>query len=131
MPKRILCVDDSEDTRLLLTAMLGMADLEAISVADVGEALEMMEREPFSLYILDGQLLSDIGLTLCEQIRAIDKETPIIIFSGRGYQTDIDAGMLSGANAYVVKPDSSELVSTVKHLLEDEAVTKAMKKGGK
>lgn len=59
------------------------------------------------------------GLSLCEQIRETDKDTPIVIFYGHGYQSDINAGMLAGANAYLVKPDSSELVATVKRLLED------------
>lgn len=79
----------------------------------------MMKGEHFSLYVLDGQMPGVSGLTLCEQIREIDEKTPIVIFSGSGFQTNIDAGMLAGANAYVVKPDSSELVSIIKRLLEE------------
>lgn len=116
--KRILCVDDDESTCEMMVAMLGYADLEAISVHDVGEALQLMEREQFSLYILDGQLPGMTGLTLCAKIRAIDKTTPIIIFSGRAYPSDITEGMLEGANAYLVKPDSSLLVTTVRLLLD-------------
>ena len=117
--ERILCVDDDESIRNLLTTMLGLSDLEAVSTPDVDGALRMMEREQFSLYVLDGQLPGVSGLALCQQIRAIDKDTPIVIFSGAAYQTDIDAGLLAGANAYVVKPDSSDLVATVKRLLEE------------
>ena len=117
--KRILCVDDDESTCELLTTMLGLSDLEAVGVSDVNEALRLMETEQFSLYVLDGQLPGVSGLALCQQIRAIDKDTPIVIFSGAAYQTDIDAGLLAGANAYVVKPDSSDLVATVKRLLEE------------
>lgn len=116
--KRILCIDDNEDTCVLLTTMLGMSDLEAVSVPDVSQALEMMKGEAFSLYISDGQMPGVSGLTLCEQIRVIDKDTPTIIFSGDAFQSQIDAGMLAGANAYLVKPDTSELISTVKVLLE-------------
>ena len=61
------------------------------------------------------------GLSLCEQIRAADARTPIVIFSGNGYASDIEAGMLAGANAYLVKPDSSELIPTIRHLLEAAA----------
>jgi len=117
--ERILCVDDDESIRNLLTTMLGLSDLEAVGVSDVNEALRLMETEQFSLYVLDGQLPGVSGLALCQQIRAIDKDTPIVIFSGAAYQTDIDAGLLAGANAYVVKPDSSDLVATVKRLLEE------------
>ena len=116
--KRILCVDDNANICELLTAMLGFSDLEAVSVPYVDEALEMMKGEEFSLYILDGQLPGVTGLSLCERIREIDRETPIVIFSAGGYKSQIDAGMLAGANAYLVKPDSSELVATVKRLLE-------------
>ncbi len=116
--RRILCVDDEESIRELLTTLLGLSDLEAVTVSDVGEALRMMENEGFSLYILDGRTPGASGLSLCEQIRAIDKDTPIVIFSGHSHQSDIDAEMLAGANAYLVKPDSSELIATVERLLE-------------
>jgi hypothetical protein len=35
--------------------------------------------------------------------------------------SDIEAGMLAGANAYLVKPDSSELIPTIRRLLEAAA----------
>jgi DNA-binding response OmpR family regulator len=56
------------------------------------------------------------GLSLCEQIRALDTRTPIVIFSGNASAADIAAGMRAGANAYLVKPDSSELVPTIMSL---------------
>lgn len=115
--KRILCVDDDQSTCELLTTMLAISDLEAVSVSDVGEALEMMKGEQFSLYIIDSQMSGASGLSLCKQIRQLDKDTPIIIFSGNAHQSDRDAGMLAGANAYLVKPDSSNLIATVKRLL--------------
>lgn len=43
--KSILCVDDDESSRDLLTTMLGFSDLEAVSVSNVGEALGLMKRE--------------------------------------------------------------------------------------
>jgi two-component system phosphate regulon response regulator OmpR len=116
--RRILYVDDDENMRDLITTMLGFSALEVLSVPDPAEALRMMERERFSLYIIDGQLVGESGLTLCQQIREVDQITPVVIFSGHGYQSDIDAGTLAGANAYVVKPDSSELIATAKRLLE-------------
>ena len=78
----------------------------------------MRERERFSLYTLDGGLRGVKGLSLCERIRTSDAHTPIVIFSGHAFASDIEAGMLAGANAYLVKPDSSELVPTIRRLLE-------------
>jgi DNA-binding response OmpR family regulator len=59
------------------------------------------------------------GLGLCEEIRAKDKRTPIVIFSGRGHQSDINTGMLAGADVYIVKPNTRELVPAVKRLREE------------
>lgn len=115
---RILCVDDNEDTRSLLENLLGFSNLEAIAVQDTEAALLLIEKEQFSLYIIDSQLPGVSGLGLCEQIRQRDPKTPIIIFSGQAYAADREAGILAGANIYIVKPDSSEIVSTAKRLLE-------------
>jgi DNA-binding response OmpR family regulator len=119
--KRVLCVEDDEDTRYILKTMLGFSDLEAVVAPDADAALRLMECERFGLYVLDGGLRGVSGLSLCEQIRASDARTPIVIFSGHAYVSDIEAGMLAGANAYLVKPDSSELVPTIRRLLEAAA----------
>jgi len=115
--KRVLCVEDDEDTRYMLKMMLGFSDFEAVAAPDADAALRLMDSEQFSLYILDGGLRDARGLSLCEQIRASDARTPIVIFSGHAFASDIEAGLLAGANVYLVKPDSSELVPTIRRLL--------------
>ena len=47
----------------------------------------------------------------------MDAHTPIVIFSGHGFESHREAGMLAGANAYLVKPDVTELIPTVRRLL--------------
>jgi two-component system response regulator MtrA len=119
---RILCVDDDEDTRYLLESLLSFADFEAIAVHDTTTALRLIRQEQFKLYIIDSQLPGISGLGLCEQIRAIDKGTPIVIFSGKAHQSDISAGILAGADVYIVKPNTREIVPTVKRLLEEARI---------
>jgi DNA-binding response OmpR family regulator len=114
---RILCVDDSDDIRELLRVVLGYSGFEAVGASNASEARMLMERERFGLYIIDWQLPVDSGLTLCEEIRARDKRTPIIIFSGRAYESDRTAGMRAGANLYLCKPDVRELIRSVTSLL--------------
>ena len=114
---RVLCVEDDEDTREMLEVRLGLSDYEAVVAPDAGAALRLMERERFDLYVLDGGLRGVNGLSLCEQIRAADARAPIIIFSGHAFASDIEAGIRAGANAYLIKPDSSELVPTIRRLL--------------
>ena len=82
-------------------------------------ALLLIEKEQFSLYIIDGEMPGVSGLGPCEEIRKRDPKTPIIIYSGHAYDSDREAGRLAGANVYLVKPDISEIVPTVKRLLEE------------
>ena len=114
---RILCVEDDEDTRDMLKFKLDLFDFEAVVAPDVEAALRLMERERFGLYILDGGLRGATGLSLCERIRATDTRTPIVIFSGHAFPSDVEAGMRAGANVYLVKPDSSKLIPTIRRLL--------------
>ena len=96
-----------------------------ICVADAAAALLLIEKEQFSLYIIDGELPGVSGLGLCEEIRKRDPKTPIIIFSGHAYASDREAARLAGANAYLVKPYISEIVPTVKRLLEEARAAKS------
>jgi DNA-binding response OmpR family regulator len=115
---RILCVEYDADTRTLLKTMLGFSDFEAVVAPDVEAAHRLIEREQFSLYLLDGGLRSVTGQSMCEQIRAADARSPIVIFSSHAFASDIEAGMLAGANAYLLKPDFSKLIPTIRSLLE-------------
>ena len=118
LTNRVLCVEDDADTGTFLKTKLGFSDFEAVVASDMDAALRLIERERFSLYVLDGGLRNAKGQSLCEQIRAADARTPIVIFSGNASPSHIQAGMLDGANAYLVKPDSSELIPTIRRLLE-------------
>jgi DNA-binding response OmpR family regulator len=117
-PLRILCVEDDADIGELLTTTLGFYSFEAVCVPDVAAAHALIGKEQFRLYILDGQLPGASGLTLCQEIRVADKVTPIVIFSGHCKESDRAAGLRAGANAYILKPSVTEIVPTVKRLLE-------------
>ena len=46
---RVLCVDDDEDSRVMLTALLKLALIEAKAVGTGAEALSSIQAEPFDL----------------------------------------------------------------------------------
>ena len=121
MPKspRILCVDDNDDTCFLLKTLLGTSDLEAVTAPNTKEALRLIEKEQFDLFIVDLELPDGLGLDLCREIRKRNRKTPIVIYSGAAYPIDRAEGRRAGANAYLVKPDVSEIVPTIKRLLDE------------
>jgi DNA-binding response OmpR family regulator len=115
--KRILCVDDDEYSCSLLVIILTSLDVDAVSVCDAAEGVKLARKEKFDLYILDGTLRLSSGERFSQKIRATDHTTPIIIFSGRSLQEDLEAALAAGANAYVLKPYIEELSQTVRQIL--------------
>ena len=117
--KRILCVDDHEDTRDMMQVLLGEYGYEAVIAASVSDALESARSGGLALCILDHWLTESNGIELCQQIRAFDSDTPIMFYSGAGYKADIQKGLDAGAQAYLVKPDFDHLKPTIDRLIDE------------
>ena len=121
---RVLCVDDDEDSRMMLITLLGLELIEVEAVGTADQALSLMQTERFDLYLLDGWLPGLDGFELCRQMRAFDPLTPILFFSGAAFESDKKRGIEAGANAYLVKPDVNELIGSITQLVsEAESVT--------
>ena len=116
--RRVLCVEDDEDTCMMLCDLLGLIDCEVATAATAAEALELIARGRFDLYLLDNWLPGGSGVALCREIRRSDPSTPILFYSGAGLDSERDEALAAGAQAYLVKPgDVSLLVETVRRLL--------------
>jgi len=116
---RVLCVDDDEDSREMLTQLLKLALIEAKTVGTAVQALSSMETERFDLYVIDAWLPKIDGFELCRRMRAVDQHTPILFFSGAAYETDKKRGIQAGANAYVVKPNVNGLIESITRLVSE------------
>jgi len=118
---RILVVDDQQDLRLLIRLSLRALG-EVAQAASAEQALGLLHEQAPDLLILDVWLGEGIsGLALCRQIKD-DPRTAgvrIMLLSACGQQSDIAAGMAAGADYYMVKPFSPEvLLDAAKGLLE-------------
>jgi DNA-binding response OmpR family regulator len=122
---RVLCIDDDEDSRVMLTELLKLAFIEAKAVGTGAEALSSIQAEPFDLYMLDARLPDVDGFEFCRRLRAIDRKTPILFFSGAAYEADKKKGMEAGANAYLIKPDLAGLVSSIRQFASEKQRTTA------
>ncbi|HXU39265.1 MAG TPA: response regulator [Blastocatellia bacterium] len=117
--KRVLCVDDHEDTRELMGVLLDAYGYEPVIAASVRDALESARSGGLALCILDHWLTESNGVQLCRQIREFDPHTPIMFYSGAGYLADIEMGLEAGAQAYLVKPDFDNLKPTIDRLIDE------------
>lgn len=103
--KRILYIEDHEDSRHMLTALLRIAGYEMVTANTVAEGLRLAMLERFDLYILDSRFKDGTGVDLCRKIRAFHPDTPIIFYSSAAFKQDIEAGMAAGAQHYLIKPN--------------------------
>jgi DNA-binding response OmpR family regulator len=117
--RRILCVDDDDDTCFMLTHLLKQENYETKTARTVSEALEMARSESFNLYILDEWFPREAGVGLCRKIREFDPHTPIIFYSGAAFDSDRAEALHAGAQAFVAKPYVDELIAAVHRLLSD------------
>jgi DNA-binding response OmpR family regulator len=114
---RVLCVDDDEDSCVMLITLLRHALIEAKAVGTAAQALSLIKTERFDLYLLDAWLPDIDGFELCRRMRAFDPDTPILFFSGAAYEADKKRGIEAGADNYVVKPDVDGLVGSINQLV--------------
>jgi len=114
---RVLCVDDDEDSRVMLSTLLRFALVEAKTVGTAAQALSLIQAERFDLYLMDTSLPDLDGFELCRRIRDFDPNTPILFFSGAAYEADKKKGIEAGANAYVIKPDIDGLLGSIKQFV--------------
>ena len=113
----VLCVDDDEDSREMLSLLLKFWRIETKTVGTAAEALSLMQAERFNLYLLDTFLPDLDGFELCRRVRALDTQAPILFFSGAAYEADKQKGIDAGANAYVAKPDVEGVLGCIKQFV--------------
>jgi two-component system OmpR family response regulator len=113
----ILVVDDDAEIRELLGEYLEKNGCKATVVADGRGMWAALARGKVDLIVLDLMLPGEDGLELCRKLRA-DSDTPVIMLTARGEETDRVVGLEIGADDYLAKPFSArELLARIKNVL--------------
>lgn len=115
--KKILVVDDEENVSGLLKLYLE-ADGFIVEIAEDGlNALELARKINPDLIILDIMLPYKDGWQVAQELRK-DMDTPIIMLSAKGDESDKILGLNLGGDDYVTKPFSpGEVSARVKAIL--------------
>jgi DNA-binding response OmpR family regulator len=116
---RILCVDDAADSRDMLKVLFETRGYAVVCAGGTGEAVRLAEATRFDLYVLDSRLPDGAGTSLCERLKVVSPDTPIIFYSGAASDDDRRAALVLGATAYVIKPYVDQLIAEVCRLLPD------------
>ena len=113
----VLVVEDEIEIARVVRDYLRNAGFEVIVVGDGGSAVASVRSSRPDLLVLDLGLPGRDGLDVAREIRRWS-DTPIVMLTARGDETDRIVGLEIGADDYVVKPFSpKELVARVRAVL--------------
>ena len=116
----ILIVDDNELFRVWLREVLERAGFDVVDAADADEAFYLAERTRPHLALLDVRLRNTSGYVIHRELNErYAGSIPVIFISGERTESyDRAAGLLLGADDYLVKPvDPDELIARVRRSL--------------
>ena len=110
--KTILIVDDSEFVRSYHSYILEEADFQVITAVDGSDGLEKLYTNSCDLVLSDINMSNMDGYEFIRRIRADKRYSalPIIIVSTESEARDKMKGFEAGANLYIVKPSSPEMM---------------------
>ena len=109
----ILIVEDDSTIRARLQMMLRNAGFTHVKTAARGdEGLEAIRREPPQLVLLDLMLPGLDGLTVCRRVREDPTlaDVRILMLTAKSENEDVVRGLELGADDYVTKPFSREVL---------------------
>ena len=100
----VLCVEDDDDTRELVTYVLAEINYRVIGAANGDDALMLARTNDFDLYVIDNWMSGGSGIGLCKKLREFDTRTPILFYSGAAFESDKQQAFAAGAQGYLIKP---------------------------
>lgn len=110
MNSRILLVEDDQSFGAVLKDYLTINDFDVTLATDGEEGLKQFTENEFDICIFDVMMPKKDGFTLAEDIKKMDKNTPIIFLTAKNLREDILKGYQLGADDYITKPFDTELL---------------------
>ncbi len=112
---KLLIVEDDVKIASFLTRGLKEENYSVDNSYDGEEALYLISTNSYDLIILDIMIPIIDGVTLCQKVRDLNINTPIIMLTAKSTIEDKVLGLTIGANDYLTKPFSfDELLARIK-----------------
>ena len=108
--RKLLVADDEEMIREAVASYLESQGYQVFRAENGEEALNILQREPISLVILDLMLPDLPGEEVCVRIRK-QSRVPIIMLTAKNVEYDMIHGLDLGADDYITKPFSLKNLS--------------------
>lgn len=116
--KNVLIIEDDVDIVGLLSIHLQDLQCKCDQALDGREGFQKAKSGQYDLIVLDLMLPQMDGLEICNKLRALDINTPILMLTAKSEEIDKVLGLESGADDYLTKPFSiREFIARVKAIL--------------
>src|SRR5881275_1250228 len=108
----VLIIEDDEDGRRAVAKLFAKADWKVFEAADGDSGVELALRNRPEVILCDLLMPKSNGFQVCRAIREQLQPTKIIVVSGRDYGVDRTSALQAGADEYLLKPVTWELLSS-------------------
>jgi CheY-like chemotaxis protein len=104
--KKILVAEDERDIRDLIAFTLRFAGYDVVTANNGEEAVQLTQQELPDLVLTDVRMPKMTGYDACRLIKQ-DPATahiPVVFLSAKGQEAEVEAGLASGGDEYLLKP---------------------------
>ena len=122
MKRRLLIIEDEPALSRGLSDLFRGQGFDVVAAADGRAGLDAALDGSADLILLDIMLPHVNGFEICQVVREHGIETPIVMLTAKGQESDVVTGLKLGADDYVTKPfRANELVARVQAFLRRRA----------
>lgn len=113
MTRAILVVDDEPEMRIAISKAISMGGFRVESASNGYEAIAKMKQSFFDLILTDLRMPKMDGVTLLGQIKSLSPESSVVLITAYGTIENAVEAMKLGADDYILKPFSFEILNNV------------------
>ncbi len=118
MAKKILLVEDEPFLSGMYQTKLKLEGFDVVTALDGEQALEKIQDGKFDLILLDIMMPKLNGFEVLKSIRKEKgniAKVPVLMLTNLGQKSDVEQGLLLGANDYIIKANftPAEVVSKI------------------
>jgi len=109
----VLIIEDDDDSRRAIANLFARAEWKVFEAADGDSGIELAIRNRPEVILCDLLMPKSNGFQVCRTIREQLQPTKIIVVSGRDYAVDRASALEAGADEYLLKPITWEVLCDV------------------
>ncbi|MBH24921.1 MAG: two-component system response regulator [Myxococcales bacterium] len=120
---RILVVDDEVDICEYMKLLLSKSGYKVTTLTDPTEVIPELRREQYHIVVLDLMMPKMNGIEVLDQIRKIDSDIAVVIFTGHATVETAVQSLKQNVSDYIRKPfDAEEFNETIERILRDKGL---------